>query len=74
MLLCDASRVQGGVALCWESICVKCNQRVASAGLLERVVQSEQAGEVGSVRDERRPDCGEMGVLVLGSLIKLVHI
>ena len=55
VLLRNAAGVEGGVALGGERVGVEGDERVLGAGLLEAVVEGEQASEVGRVCDQRRP-------------------
>lgn len=49
MLLGDTAGVEGGVAFGWEGVGVECDEGVFRAVFFERVVEGEEAGEVGGV-------------------------
>ena len=51
------------MALSGESIGVKSDKRVFRSVFLQRVVESEKAGEVLGICDERSPDCKYLAVL-----------
>lgn len=57
MLLGDGARVEGGVAFSGEGVGVEGDERVFGAVLFERVVEGEEAGEVGCVGYEGGPYC-----------------
>lgn len=44
-----------------ESVCVECYERIFGADSFERVIESEEAGEIGCVGDEGGPDCAMLG-------------
>ena len=56
--------VQSMMALLGESIGVKSDERVLRSMFLQRVVESEKAGEVLGICDERSPDCKHLAVLL----------
>lgn len=55
----DAAGVEGGEALGGEGICIEGDERVGGLVLLERVVQGDEAREIGCVCDEGGPDWAE---------------
>jgi hypothetical protein len=55
MLLRYAALIERFVAFRWEGVCVKRDKGVLRAVLLERVVESEEACEVGGVGYEGGP-------------------
>ena len=55
--------VQSMMALLGESIGVKSDEWVLRSMFLQRVVESEKAGEVLGICDERSPDCKHLAVL-----------
>jgi hypothetical protein len=59
VLFGNGARVEGGMAFSREGVGVEGDERVFGAVLLERVVEGEQAGEVGGVGYKGRPYCGE---------------
>ena len=62
MLFRNAPLVQRLVPLFWKGLRVKGNKRVLGTVLLEAGVEGEEAGEVGRVRNERRPDYAQLSV------------
>jgi hypothetical protein len=57
VLLGYRARVEGSVAFGGEGVGVERDEGVFAAVLLERVVEREEAGEVGRVGDEGGPYC-----------------
>jgi hypothetical protein len=57
MLLGYASSIECGVSFGRESICIQRYKGICRFGLLEAVVESEEAREVVRVGDKGRPDC-----------------
>lgn len=62
MLLGNAPLVQRLVPLFWKRVRVKRDKGVLGVVLLEAGIESEEAGEVGCVRNEGRPDYVQLSV------------
>jgi hypothetical protein len=55
-LFWDSARFQSGVPLWWEGIGVESNEGIFGVLFFEGVVEGEEAGEVGGIGYEGRPD------------------
>lgn len=61
MAFWNLASIESRVTFSRESVCVECYERIFGADSFERVIESEEAGEIGCVGDEGGPDCAMLG-------------